>query len=227
VYETRPQNHATGDLDNTQPVSPPSITPHLFSLGPTSPEASLFIEVHRLIRATGQFVDDISARYFQSFHAYLPIVSRRRFHSSLITANTTPSAGFSVLLLSICLVTSSRKREPCIGSATNTPAVDRQSLYLTTRSIIAQVQGLFPPSIHLIQAGILLALYEYALGKPDDAFATIAGCARMAYATGIRDRPQLKPPRPSKDALVTESDTFVQLQAEKANTWWGVVICER
>lgn len=199
---------------------------HIIPPEPTlSSEANLYLEVHRLIRATGKFVDDISARYFHGLHRYLPIVSRTRFHSRLLTARETPSAGFSVLLLTICLVASSPEPQPYPveeGAAKSlAPAeVDRRSLYLTTRSLFAQVQALFPPSIHLVQAGILLALYEYACGDADKAFTSVASCARMAYTTGIAAT--------SMSATLKNSDADVQLQeAEEGNTWWGLVICER
>ena len=32
---------------------------------------------------------------------------------------------------------------------------------------------------------LLLAVFEYASGRPETAFITIAGCARMAYTAGI------------------------------------------
>lgn len=97
-----------------------------------------------------------------------------------------------------------------------------RSLYLTARSYFAQVQAqaLFPPSVDLVQAGLLLALYEYAHGEPDKAFASVAGCARLAYAAGITPK--------CMSAASKDSDADSQLQdAEKANTWWGLVICER
>jgi hypothetical protein len=72
-------------------------------------EANLYRQVLHRIRETGQFVDDISTRYFQGFHQYLPVISRARFHGNLVTLGAVPSAGFSTLLLSICLASSSTK----------------------------------------------------------------------------------------------------------------------
>lgn len=73
-------------------------------------------------------------------------------------------------------------------------------------SLFAQVQS-SSFSGNLIRAGVLLAVYEYAHGKPDSAFASITGCARMAYAAGIRQH--------------------AKGNCEEANTWWAVVIYER
>jgi hypothetical protein len=170
-------------------------------------------------------VGDISARYFQHFHRHLPVISRTRFYNNLITLGATPAADFSVLLLAICLVT----RAPALGYESGhgaTRSVEQQSLYLTARSLFAQVQVSCSPSVPLIQAGLLLAVYEYTHGRPDDAFMTIAGSARMAYAARIhaRDRHQTQ----MTHIAGHNADTDLLLQAEEAaNTWWGIVICER
>lgn len=68
------------------------------------------------------------------------------------------------------------------------------------------------PSISLVQANLLLAIYEYANGRPNIALVTIAGCARMAYAAHIHVR----------------CHTGNQLEVEEAgNTWWGIIMYER
>ncbi|KAL2862495.1 fungal specific transcription factor domain-containing protein [Aspergillus lucknowensis] len=91
----------------------------------------------------------------------------------------------------------------------------RESLYLAAKTLLAQVQGCLPPSIPLIQATLLLAVYEYANGRPEVAFVTVAACARMAYGARIHDRRHL---------LHKASRLEVE---EAANTWWGIVLCER
>ncbi|KAF2229471.1 hypothetical protein EV356DRAFT_455759 [Viridothelium virens] len=194
-----------------------------------SSEAKLYLQVLGLIRETGQFVDDVSARYFHGVHRYLPIISRTRFHNNLITLGATSSAGFSVLLVAICLASSS----PELGRRTGYVSgeirqVTRRSLYLAARSLFAQVQACFRPSVHLIQAGLLLAVYEYVNGRPDEAFASIAGCARMAYAARIHLCNHSGPQTPSFPEASADKDAYLQLQSqEAANTWWGIVIYER
>jgi hypothetical protein len=185
----------------------------------------VYLEVHSIIRATRQFVDDISARYFHGFHSHLPVISRIRFYNNLITLGATPAADFSILLLTICLIT----HAPALGYQSGhgaTRSVEQQSLYLTARSLFAQVQVYCSPSVPLVQASLLLAVYEYTHGRPDDAFVTIAGSARMAYAARIhaRDRHQTQ----MTHTAGHNADTDLLLQAEEAaNTWWGIVICER
>jgi len=185
----------------------------------------VYLEVHGIIRATGQFVDDISARYFQGFHRHLPVISRIRFYNNLITLGATPAADFSVLLLTICLIT----HAPALGYQLEhgaTRSVELQSLYLSVKSLFAQIQVSCSPSVSLIQAGLLVAIYEYTHGRSDDAFVTITGTARMAYAVRIHNRDDRQTPMPCR--INEKADIGPLLQAEEAaNTWWGITICER
>lgn len=185
----------------------------------------MYLEVHGIIRGTRQFVDDISTRYFRSFNCHLPVISRTRFYNNLITPGAAPAADFSVLLLTICLIT----HAPALGYQSvhgATRSVEQQTLYITARSLFAQVQVSCSPSVPLIQAGLLLAMYEYIQGRPGDAFVTIAGSVWMAYAARIHayDRHQVQMGHTAEH----NADTDLQLQAEEAaNTWWGIIICER
>ena len=154
-------------------------------------------------------MDDLTAHYFRHFHNNLPIISRARFQSSLVTTGNPPSADISVLLLSVCLIayggSDLRDKDPA--------AIGRSSLYLATKALVAQVQGsMQQPSISLIQATLLLAIYEYANGKPQIGLVTMAGCARMGYTARIHIR----------------RHTGSQAEVEEAgNTWWAIVMYER
>lgn len=185
---------------------------------PAVADASLYRQVLQLIHQTGQLVDDLSARYFQGPHRHLPVCSRPYFYSNLITLGAIPSAEFSVLLLTICLTASDAH-------------TDQQSLRRTTNRLVTLVQESYPTSIPLIQSRLLLAIYDYAHGRPEDAFQAIAGCARMAYAARIHLH-FLSACR--KDTITSSANIKARsgpdglLQAtEAANTWWGIIICER
>lgn len=170
-------------------------------------------------------MDDISARYFQGFHGHLPVISRTRFYNNLTTLGAAPAADLSVLLLTICLIT----HAPALGYQSGhraTQFVEQQSLYLSARSLFAQVQVSCSPSVSLIQASLLLAVYEYTHGRPDDAFMTIAGSARMAYAANIHSRDRHQTQMTHTADYNADNDLLLQAE-EAANTWWGIVICER
>jgi hypothetical protein len=191
----------------------------------TDYSAQVYLQIHGIIRGTRQFVDDISARYFHGFHPHLPIISRTRFYNSLVTFGAAPGPDFSVLLLTICLIT----HAPALGYRSEhraKPSVEQQSLYLTTKSLFAQVQVSFSPSGPLIQAALLLAVYEYLHGRPDDAFVTVGGSARMAYTARIHAHERRQAEMTITSGPNAERDFLLQSE-EAANTWWGIVIYER
>jgi len=194
----------------------PDLVPsHFLPLGelvePMAVDRILHLQVYRIIQATGQFIDDISVRYFQGIHRWFPIISRRRFHNHLVNSPASPTADLSILLLSICLIT-------YYPSQTSAQLADQESLYLTARMLFAHVQAFIPASTHLIQAGILISVYEYAHGRRDAAYISIGTCARMAYATGIH---KVKP------APGFHDNEACLAAEEERNVWWGIVICER
>ncbi|KAK8101830.1 hypothetical protein PG999_012204 [Apiospora kogelbergensis] len=226
-----PQQRLPPTLATTTPPSSddsPALTvPSGVSLG----AANLHQQVYQLIRASGHFVDDVSSRYFHTLYLYIPIISRPRFHDNLVTLGATPSADFSVLLLSMHLVIlvpptqdqhdsfSNRYLHGDIGDSVSTET-NSQSLYLTAKYLFAQVQCTLPPSVHLIQAGLLIAIYEYTRGQPDQALITISLCARLAYAARIHQSAGVH-------TNILDGRRARSEAREEANTWWGIVIYER
>lgn len=178
---------------------------------PTNLNSTLYLQIIRIIRLVDHSVDDISMRYFRGIHTFIPVISPCRFRQELLHSSTLPSATFSLLLLSMCLIT----YHP--GLAKGSSAIDHATLYLTTKSLYTQIQSSFPNSLHLIQAGIIIASYEYATKKINDAFASIGVCARMGYAARLHIV-----------NLVEGLDPMEYSQAdEELATWWGIVIAER
>lgn len=179
---------------------------------PTNINSTLYLQIIRIIRLADRSVDDISMRYFRGIHTFIPVISPCRFHEELLHSSAFPSARFSLLLLSMCLIT----YHPGLVARNSSP-VDQATLYLTTKTFYAQIQSSFPHSLHLIQAGIIIASYEYATKKVNDAFASIGVCARMGYAARLH----LASP-------IEGSDPRQYSQAEEElSTWWAIVIAER
>ncbi|KAL4905959.1 hypothetical protein BDW74DRAFT_177652 [Aspergillus multicolor] len=187
-------------------------------------------EAYRLIRETGRFFDDVTVAYFASVHVFVPLISREQFHRHLFSfgASPVPDVGdFSLLLLVVGLITYHPARAQAQAAAGN---IDLPTLYLTAKSLFAQAQVLLTstPSLYLIQAGLLLAVFEYAHGNPDLALVTITGVARLALVAGLDAglSPDVALSASASDNGNANLDQDLEL-AEKINTWWGIVICER
>ncbi|PYI35400.1 hypothetical protein BP00DRAFT_478989 [Aspergillus indologenus CBS 114.80] len=197
---------------NTSPNLPPH-TPDT----PTS-ASRLCTETQRLLETTGLYLDEISVRYFQGIHAFVPIISRPRFHARLLSFGADPQPAFALLLLCMGLLTKSADPLGQLSPQRPHHTAEKMTLYVATKSLMAQAHALLPLTTHLIQAGVLLAVYEYALGYPERAFVTIGTYARMAYAAGIRSTPCVCTSTTRTDWLAEQ---------EENNTWWGIRICER
>lgn len=179
---------------------------------PTNVESILYLRVLSIIRTTDQQIDDIITRYFRAIHSFIPMLSRPRVNRYLDDHGAPPPAGFSILLLSMCLITYHPDLVP-----PSAHSLDQETLYVTTKTLFGLVQASFSPSLHLIQATMIMATYEYANGKIHDAFASIGLCARMGYAAHIDN---VHPVQEMGDEEYLEAE-------EKANTWWNILICER
>jgi hypothetical protein len=178
-----------------------------------SMDASVSAQVHRIIHATGRFVSDIVEQLFGGIYRFVPFVSRNRIQGVIAGRPViTPPADFSVLLLAICLTTYHPK-----SIEKSLPGIDQESLYIATKSLFSRVQTASSVqgkrSLSLVQAGVLIAIYEYARGMVDSAYISIGVCARMGYAAGIHERTRL----PGKGTL----------PKEEGNTWWAILIYER
>ncbi|KAI9730903.1 MAG: hypothetical protein M1834_005621 [Cirrosporium novae-zelandiae] len=82
--------------------------------------------------------------------------------------------------------------------------------------LFAQVQAFLPVLIALIQAGVLISIYEYACGRLQAAYTSIGVCTRM-YAIG----------KQNFEAMAWQEDTEACLKLDKTSLWWAIVICER
>ncbi|MCJ1479647.1 hypothetical protein MMC13_008333 [Lambiella insularis] len=172
----------------------------------------IHMQVGQVISTHGKYVDEISLRFFQGIHRWLPVISRQRFQDRLISFRGPPTAEFSLLLLSMCLITS----QPSADSRGTIK--DQENLYLTTKMLFAHVQTVLPTSTSLAQALLLIANYEYGHGLNDAAYVSIGICARMGFAVGLHKTMLNRNSR--------EDETWLQREEER-NLWWGILLSER
>lgn len=178
-----------------------------------APDEYVYDQVHSLIQTTRRFTDEIFTSFFDNINYLVPVVSRPLFYGDLVQTQHRHRADFSLLVLSMHLIT---YRPPELPEEK-----DRfYALYVSTKSLLAHVQMETLVSTRLIQAGLLISLYEYMRCLVDTALITISLCARLAIAANLhKPRPALPPPT---------SDTNSWLRAEEENNiWWIIVLLER
>jgi len=106
---------------------------------------------------------------------------------------------------------------------TTSPAYQQDAvtslLYQTVRDLSAKVENAFVISLELIQAKVLLSVYEMGHGIYPAAFLSIAHAARLCVTMGFHDRK-------SAPRLFKEPATWALLEEER-RTWWVVLILDR
>jgi hypothetical protein len=173
------------------------------------PRATIIVPANIL-----QLVGDINevrvtaSKYFKSIHGWMPFISQKRFYDYHLSPLFHSRADLALLFLCMKLITERpRSQEPCLQT----------SLYYTVKHFHLELEssGLF--SIQVLQAGILLALYELGHAIYPAAFLSIGACARFAYALGINS---------NSTSPTSKVITLVELE-ERRRVWWAIVILDR
>ncbi|GFF86505.1 hypothetical protein IFM47457_07178 [Aspergillus lentulus] len=147
-----------------------------------------------------------AGQFFQHIHQWMPFISKKRFYDMYLqpTFHTRPDV--VLLLLALKLITT---LPPAGARGPRTP------LYDAVRRFYVEVEDAF--SILVLQAGVLVALYELGHGIYPAAYLSIGACARYAHGLGINVSRTV----PSRRVL-----TLVEVE-ERRRVWWAIVILDR
>lgn len=149
-------------------------------------------------------------KYFSEVQNWLPFLRReriaRRVHDLIVGCDIR----LALLLL-------------CMKLVTTTPSYQQDAitslLYQAVRDLSARVESACLISLELIQANILLSMYEMAHGIYPAGFLSIGRAARLCTIVGLHDR--MRAPQ-----LFKEPETWAMLEEER-RTWWAVLILDR
>lgn len=125
-------------------------------------------------------IEKVARQYFATVHRWLPIVDKSVCYDAIrrqrVDAGASPGPHFSLLFLCMALVSRSR-------CATFRHGPEESSLYLLTRRLFLTSQTL-PPSLALLQAGLLIVSYECGHGLERSSYLTLASCVALARVLG-------------------------------------------
>jgi hypothetical protein len=159
----------------------------------------------------GDDITSICERYFKVVEKWLPIIDRKGHFVRLEYLQTSPSAPFSTLVMSMCLYAQSSS----VSLGRNSRV---ESLYYTTKCFYSLLQSNGRLSLELLQAGLLIAAYEHCQGLYEASALSIGICARMGYAMGLH--------RTIQYGTALEGISQGDLE-QMRRVWWGVFIVER
>lgn len=145
-------------------------------------------------------------KFFGHIHQWMPFISKKRFYDLYMQPSFHSRPDVALLLLALKLITTLPL--PHLPNP-------RTALYHTVKHFYLEVESSL--SLLVLQAGILVALYELGHGIYPAAFLSIGKCGRYAHALGIDT---------SRTVPATRVLTLVEVE-ERRRVWWAIVILDR
>jgi hypothetical protein len=124
---------------------------------------------------TKQRVKEAVSLYFRGVNTWFTIIEKAGYERQLGAAWDKLPAEASVLALCMALIA----RPPNQKSSKMGDTV-----YHTTKAILSLVQSKVPMSVPLLQAELLVAMYEFSQSMPQQAYLSLGRCLQMTKAFG-------------------------------------------
>lgn len=182
--------------------------------GPMVLDDILDLQFYRILNFAGLSLYEINEQFFRGFHRWLPIVCPRLIHEIMTANSSRLPADISLLLLAMCLTTV----HPSSDGPSN-HSIYPEDLFVTVRMLFVHVQAVICASTALVQAGLLISVYEYACGRPEAAYISMGTLVRMAETIGLNGD--------SRQNYISQETQWKLTALEERNLWWGIVVLER
>jgi hypothetical protein len=188
----------------------------------------MFGSVFRVMSASRTSVEAVTKAYFDYTHKWLPIISPERFEEEINKfKDFRPTSGFLLTLLAMHLIVTPPSQHPPANSLSESPWYRACKYYFGVWTGFAELyhsESDGPPPdmvlcLDVIQAGMLIALFEHTQCVPNRALVTLGFCARIAYALELDEVVAQQKTR-DIGSMTLEEEEIVQ-------TWWGLILLDR
>jgi hypothetical protein len=149
--------------------------------------------------------------FFTTIHRWLPIVSKRVFYNNLLSPLAQRRTELNLLILSMKLCCTSPSGDEGEGAV-------KTDLYHAVKRYHHDISASFL-SLSVLQAGILIALYELSQAIYPAADLTVGACARYGLALGVGNFT-------SASTAGYRALSFDEVE-ERRRVWWAVLLFER
>lgn len=153
-------------------------------------------------------IDAMKTRYFESVHTWMPIVSKIRLNRLVQRAGGHVKADIALLLLCMKLV----------QAVPHEQQTEPSELYIMAKQFNSELELKGLLTLRMVQAGLLLSVYELGHGIFPAAFTTISHCARQGVSLGLHNK--------SATQFLGGSRSWVEWE-ERQRVWWMVMILDR
>ncbi|PYI08382.1 hypothetical protein BO78DRAFT_416836 [Aspergillus sclerotiicarbonarius CBS 121057] len=177
------------------------------------PEGNSFhlAQLTKIIDKHKQQLVNMAETFLSSCQRWVAIVHQATFRERCSNLWLHGSRDFLLLLLAMGMIT-----RPLLSG--NEPDSLRELMYEAVKRLFWDKDSVARPSVALIQAGLLLSVYEYGNGLLNASYVTISVCSSLAQVSGLCGALNA-PPLPRLGTLAS--------QDEMLHTWWGIIIHER
>ncbi|KFX87475.1 hypothetical protein O988_09395 [Pseudogymnoascus sp. VKM F-3808] len=158
-----------------------------------------------------QQIRDMAIAFFSFSAWWMPIICRKRFFSSALNPLSPPPR--ELVLLALCM------KLFCSPLPPNAEA-GQTDLYKTAKRFYSELEASGITSIRVLQAALLIAIYEIGHAIYPAAYFTVGICARYGSALGLDNS--------LTDYMVDcgLGQSWLEIE-EMRRVWWGVLILDR
>jgi hypothetical protein len=121
-------------------------------------------------------IHEISSSYFKTVHPWFPVISRTKFYGNLLNRASYQDCDLALLVLCMRLI---------LHQPSNSGTRTHSRLYVEAKKYVVDLELSGLLAMSLIQASLLIALYEIAHGIYPAAYVTVGACARYGVALGL------------------------------------------
>jgi Fungal specific transcription factor domain len=156
------------------------------------------------------FVGDrlaLAQEYWAMVHWWMPIISKKRFYDQSLNPLVLQGVDVILLLSTMKLVLWHPGQAP-------RPVTE----YMAIRHAILEAETAGILTLQLLQAKILLTIYEFGHAMYPAAYMSVGSCARYGTALGVNECLQT--------GLSISPESTLEIE-EKKRSWWSILILDR
>lgn len=183
--ESTEQQRSLMDLARSYKIESPNPSNWALQPGTLKPQYQSLILWHSVLSTLDEHkatVQNIAHVYISRTDRWLPMVSESKFKKERVLFGQLMSSDrFVLLVLAMHLVVSPPADHPPAASLAESP------WYRKCKYHFSQFVAFREPSVELIQAGMLIAIFEFSQCIEDRALTTLGICSRLAYLLEFDD----------------------------------------
>lgn len=157
-----------------------------------------------------QRVQEAALEFFRI--TWMPIISRKRYFNTVL--NPLSPLRRPTALLALCM-------KLCCLEPHHDDGDERISLYRLVKQFYSEVESTEGLCVQVLQAGILIAIFEIGDAIYPAAYLTVGSCSRYGVAMGLD--------KINQDRMGGEYNravSWIEIE-ERRRAWWGILILDR